>query len=174
MKKIALFMDGWKRFFTFAWPAGILQRIRETNEDVGLYIFNSSGDRSRDADYNIGEYNIYHLPDLNDFDGIIVDLNNIRYPEVCEYVVESVKKTGKPVISVANEIEDFYYAGIDNYAAMREIIEHLHKEHNCKKFWLMMGPDDNYESKMRTQALTDYMDECGIPYDNTDIYNESY
>ena len=42
MKKIALFMDGWKRFFTFAWPAGILQRIRETNEDVGLYIFNSS------------------------------------------------------------------------------------------------------------------------------------
>lgn len=174
MKKIALFMDGWKRFFTFAWPAGILQRIRETNEEVSLYIFNSSGDWSRDGDYNVGEYNIYRLPDLNDFDGIIVDLNNIRYPDVRDYVVEAVKKTGKPVISVANEIEDFYYAGIDNYAAMREIIEHLHKEHNCQKFWLMMGPEDNYENRMRTQALTDYMKECGIPYDDTDIYYESY
>lgn len=174
MKKVALFMDGWKRFFTYAWPAGILQRIRETNEDVSLYIFNSSGDWSRDADYNVGEYNIYHLPDMQDFDGIIVDLNNIRYPEVCEYIVEAAKKTGKPVISVANEIEDFYYAGIDNRAAMREIIEHLHKEHNCKKFWLVMGPDNNYENKMRTEALMEYMDECGIPYDQADIYNESY
>ena len=32
--------------------------------------------------YLIGEYNIYRLPDLNDFDSIIVDLNNIRYPKV--------------------------------------------------------------------------------------------
>ena len=38
MKKIALIMDGWKRFFTYAWPAGVLERIRETNEDVNLYI----------------------------------------------------------------------------------------------------------------------------------------
>ena len=44
MKKIALIMDGWKRWFTFAWPAGILQRIRQTGEEVSLYIFNSSGD----------------------------------------------------------------------------------------------------------------------------------
>ncbi len=62
MKKIALIMDGWKRFFTYAWPAGILQRIKETGEDVNLYIFNSSGDWSLDDDYNIGEYNIYFLP----------------------------------------------------------------------------------------------------------------
>ena len=59
MKKIALIMDGWKRFFTYAWPAGILQRIKETGEDVNLYIFNSSGDWSLDDDYNIGEYNLY-------------------------------------------------------------------------------------------------------------------
>ena len=134
MKKIALIMDGWKRFFTYAWPAGVLERIRETNEDVNLYIFNSSGDWSRDEDYNIGEYNIYRLPDLNDFDGIIVDLNNIRYSEVREYVISSAKATGKPVISIANEIADFYYVGIDNYSAMQEIAAHLYEVHNC--VWL--------------------------------------
>lgn len=46
MKKIALIMDGWKCFFTYAWPAGILQRIRESSEEINLYIFNSSGDWS--------------------------------------------------------------------------------------------------------------------------------
>lgn len=174
MKKIALLMDGWKRAFTFAWPAGILQRIRETNEEINLYIFNSSGDWSRDEDFNIGEYNIYRLPDLKDYDGIIVDLNNIRYPEVREYVVEAVKATGKPVISIANEIEDFYYAGIDNYAALREIIAHLHEKHACKRFWFVMGPEDNYENGVRVRALKDYLSEHEIPYEDKDFYYESY
>ena len=174
MKKIALIMDGWKRFFTYAWPAGVLERIRETNEDVNLYIFNSSGDWSRDEDYNIGEYNIYRLPDLNDFDGIIVDLNNIRYSEVLEYVISSAKATGKPVISIANEIADFYYVGIDNYSAMQEIAAHLYEVHNCRRFWYVMGPDDNYESNRRVAALRDFSETHGILWDARDLYCESY
>lgn len=174
MKKIALLMDGWKRFFTYAWPAGVLQRIKETNEDISLYIFNSSGDWSRDKDYNIGEYNIYHLPNLNEYDGIIVDLNNIRYPEVRDYVIESAKKTGKPVISIANEIDDFYYVGIDNYAAMQEVIAHLYEEHGCRKFWFVMGPEDNYENGVRASSLKDYLHAQGISYTDADFYYESY
>lgn len=174
MKKIALLMDGWKRFFTYAWPAGILQRIKETDEDINLYIFNSSGDWSRDENYNIGEYNIYRLPDLNDFDGIIIDLNNIRYPDVRSYVIDAAKKTKKPVISIANEIEDFYYVGIDNYTAIQEIIAHLHEIHACRKFWFVMGPEDNYENIMRVRGLKDYLREHDIPYADTDFYYESY
>ena len=29
MKKIALIMDGWKRFFTYAWPAGSFRESRK-------------------------------------------------------------------------------------------------------------------------------------------------
>lgn len=174
MKKIALIMDGWKRFFTYAWPAGILQRIRETGEDVNLYIFNSSGDWSLDEDYNVGEYNIYNLPNLTDFDGIILDLNNVRYKEAGEYVIESAKKSGKPVISIGNEIEDFYYVGINNYAAIHEVIQHLYKEHNCKKYWFVMGPEDNYENRVRIQALRDYVKENHIPFCEEDFYFESF
>ena len=174
MKKIALLMDGWKRFFTYAWPAGVLQRIRETNEDVNLYIFNSSGDWSRDEEYNIGEYNIYRLPNLEDYDGIIVDLNNIRYAQVREYVIDAAKRTGKPVISIANKIEDFYYVGIDNYAALQEIMTHLHKEHGCQKFWFVMGPMDNYENRVRVRAIQDYLTEQKIPWQEEDFYYESF
>ena len=79
MRKIALITEGWKRFFTYAIPAGILQRIEESKEDVNLYIFNSSGNWSMDAAYNVGEYNIHRLPNLSEFDGIILDLNNIHH-----------------------------------------------------------------------------------------------
>lgn len=170
MKKIALIMDGWKRFFTYAWPAGILQRIRETDEDVNLYIFNSAGNWSRDEAYNAGEYNIYNLPDLNDFDGIILDVNNIIDNEVCKNIVNKVIKAGLPTISLVNELEEFYYVGINNYDAQREIIEHLHREHNCQKFWFIMGSSDNYESNKRADALRDYMNENKLPYSQDDFY----
>lgn len=174
MKKIALIMDGWKRFFTYAWPSGILERIRETNEQVNLYIFNSSGGWSRDEEYNYGEYNIYNLPNLNDFDGIIMDLNNICYASVRENVVRAARATGKPVVSIANDIEGCYYVGIDNYSAMQEIIAHLHKEHGCKKFWFVMGESDNYENIKRIEALQDYMDEHEIPWKKEQFYCESF
>ena len=74
--------DGWRRLFTYAWPAGILQRIKERDEEVNLYIFNSTGNWSRDAGYNRAEYNIFNLPDLSEFDGIILELNNISSPAV--------------------------------------------------------------------------------------------
>lgn len=174
MRKIALIMDGWKRYFTYAWPSGILQRIRETNEEVNLYIFNSSGDWSWDTDYNIGEYNIYRLPDLNDFDGIILDVNNIRYPEIVEELADTVRKTGKPVISIANELSDFYYVGIDNYKSMTMMIEHLYEVHKCRRFWFIMGPAENYENSVRAKALRDFLERHNIKYREEDFYFESY
>ena len=60
---------------------------RVPREDVNLYIFNSTGNWSRDAGYNRAEYNIYNLPELSDFDGIILELNNISSPAVLADVI---------------------------------------------------------------------------------------
>lgn len=174
MKKIALIMDGWKRSFTYAWPEGILERIRETDEGINLYTFNSCGDGSRDREYNIGEYNIYQLPDLKDFDGVIVDLNNIGYPDVRDNLIASIKEAGKPALAIANDIEGFYYVGIDNYMAMREVIAHLHEKHGCSRFWFVMGPKDNYENGRRAAALRDYMDERNLAWKEDDFYWENF
>lgn len=174
MKKIALIMDGWKRFFSYAWPAGILNRIRETNEDINLYIFNSSGDWSWDTDYNTGEYNIYKLPDLNDFDGIIMDFNNIRYPEVINETAHIIRNTGKPAISISNKVMDFYYVGIDNRKSMKIMMEHLYTMHNCRRFWFIMGPKSNYENNQRAEALKEFMQEHNLEYSESDFYYESY
>lgn len=170
MKKIALIMECWKRFFTYAWPAGMLRRIKETGEDVNLYMFNSSGDWSRDEAYNTGEYNIYRLPDLNDFDGIVLDLNNIRHPQVCQMVIETAKKAKKPVISIAKDIEDFYYVAIDNRAAIKDVAMHLYKEHGCRNYWFVMGGKDNYESLMRAEALKEFATEQGLDWCEDDFY----
>lgn len=174
MKKIALVMESWKRFFTYAWPSGILQRIRETKEDVNLYIFNSAGGWSKDEEYRAGEYNIFRLPDFREFDGVILDLNNLEDRSVCSEVVQRVRDSGTPAISIANELEGFYYVGIDNYTAMKEVIAHLHRRHGSRRFWFIMGPEENYENSRRTAALRDYIAENALSCSEEDFYFESY
>lgn len=174
MRKIALLMDGWKRFFTYAWPAGILQRLQETEEAVNLYIFHSAGNWSKDREYNEGEYNIYRLPDLKDFDGIILDLCNVVSRSIRDEVVKRAVETGVPVLSIANELEGCSYVGIDNYAAMEQIIRHLHQEHDCKSFWFIMGEQHNYECVKRVQALEEYMRVRNIPFSQEDFFFESF
>ena len=174
MRKVALITDGWRRLFTYAWPAGILQRIKETNEEVNLYIFNSTGNWNRDAGYNRAEYNIFNLPDLSEFDGILLELNNISSPAVLAEVIHKAKQSHLPVVSIANELEDFYYVGIDNYSAMKQVITHMHEVHDCKKFWLLVGANSNYESSCRLQGMLDYAKEHKIKIDKNDIWYGSF
>lgn len=174
MRKIALLMDGWKRYLTFAWPAGILQRIRETGEEVALYIFSSSGNWSLDEKYNEGEYNIFRLPDLSEFDGIIVDLTNVEIYSVIEEVVKRTKESGVPVISIGKELDDFYYVGINNRGAMAGMVKHLVEEHGCRTFWFVMGPEDNYENIRRVEGIQAYLNEQGISWNEQDFYYENF
>lgn len=180
MRKIALIMDDEIRSFTFTRVSAILQHFQKEN-DINLYIFRSLGNSSMDEQYNLGEYNIYRLPDFSDFDGVIVDLNNIKKVDrmsngmqAFEYVTEKIRQSGKPRISIANDIEGFHFVGIDNYAAMKAMVAHLHQVHQCRTFWGIMGPKGNYESQHRAKAIQDYMDEHKLPYTKDDFYFENY
>lgn len=181
MRKIAVVVDDEIRPFTLTRIAGIARKLGEAKDEVNMYIFRSSGSSSMDEKYNLGEYNIYHLPDFSDFDGIIIDLNNVKKHDkmstgvqASRYVIEEIRKAGKPVVSIANDIEGFYYLGIDNYAAMKTMVAHIHEVHGCRKIWGVMGPRGNYESGERARAIQDYMDEHGLPYDDNDFYHEGY
>lgn len=181
MKKIALIMDDEIRTFTITRVTAILRKLKESKEEVNLYIFRSSGVSAIAEDFNIGEYNIYHLPDFSDFDGIIVELNNVRKNDnmltgvkAFDYVVDKIRKSGKPCISIANDIEDFYFVGIDNYSSMKKVIAHLHEVHQCQKYWFVMGAKGNYENQNRARAVRDYMDDHNLSYTEEDFYFEDF
>lgn len=174
MKKVAVVMESWMRYFTYAWPAGMLQRIRETDEDVSLYIFNSSANWSSDVRYNAGEYNIFHLPDFKDFDGVIIDLNNTLDDSVRQEVIERVRESKVPGIVINNHYEGLYSVGIDNYAAMRQMIDHLYEHHGCRTYWFILGPKDNYESAERERALKTYISEKKLPEADCKFYYDDF
>ena len=181
MKKLAMIMEANNRAFACTRVAWFLKKIREMDEEINLYIFRSAGAWTLDRNYNLGEYNIYQLPDLSEFDGIILDVNSIHQREQygCgaaswEYLINAARQSGKPVLSLANRIEGFYYVGIDNYAAMLPMMEHVYHVHGCRKFWFVMGPRDNYENGQRMRAVVDYLTERNVPCGEECFFCESF
>lgn len=174
MKKIALIMESWGRYFTFAWPSGMLRKIRSTSADIDLYIFNCNANWNDDAMFNKGEHNIFELPELTAFDGIIVDLTNTRDSEAADRLLDRIRRSGVPAISIANRYDGLYYVSVDNYSAMCDIFDHLYDKHGCRTFRFIMGPEENYENSMRSRALIDKAAEKGLPESSYTMHYYDY
>lgn len=174
MKRVALISDGWKRLITYAWVDGIMTAIRESGEEVCLHQYNCYGNWSRDEQHNQGEYNIFNLPDLKTYDGIILDCNNIIDEKQLETTINMLLESGVPVVSIGYDIEGFYYAGIDNRQPILDMMEHLHTVHNCKSFVFAGGPEDNYENSLRVKAYEDSLEKFGLKVDENPILYGDY
>lgn len=174
MKKIALLMDSWHRHMIAAWPIGIIDELRKKQIDASLYIFCCAGNWSKDEAYNEGEYGILSLPNFSRFDGVIVDFSNMHSQQEMQTLIEQINYSGIPAVSLQKQIEGFTYIGADNYSAMRQIAAHLHEVHHLDRFWLMMGPEDNYESEVRERGIRDYLKEKGLHLAKDDVVHVDF
>ena len=128
---------------TFVWYAGILERDK----------------------YNIGEYNIANLPDLNLYDGVIVTANTMHMSFIVKQLSKKIRELSCPVVCIGGRIEGCYFVGADNYRAMKRMVEHLIDVHRFTKLHFVTGIKNNADAEERYRAYCDVLDERGIPYD---------
>ena len=170
MKKIALITNGQARYPTHEWLHGYRRYISDHNSDIDLYSFHCFGNFSQDQSYNVGEYNIFRLPRLSDFDGILLDLALIPDHELKEEIIIRARRASVPVISLLDKVPDLYFSGIDNYHATCSLMEHLITEHGCTKLNYVGGIIGNYENQQRFLAYRDTLNKHGNPtFDRTQI-----
>lgn len=174
MKKIALLSDGWKRFLVYAWVDGIMGYAGNHEENICLCQYNCYGNWSHDARHNQGEYNIFKLPDLSSFDGIILDCNNIVDKEQMERLVQLVKGYQVPVVSINYDIEGFYYVGINNRKPITELMEHLHDVHGCRSFLFAGGPEENHENSVRVATFKECLERFGLDPEENPVWYRDY
>lgn len=174
MKRVALFSDGWKRLITYAWVDGMMEYMSQSDEKICLHQYNCHGNWSHDEKHNYGEYNIYNLPDLSEFDGIIMDCTNISDKNVFEKLVDMLRKSNKPVVSIGNHIEGFYYVGIDNKKPIADMMEHLYNIHNCRKFIFAGGSRDNYENELRVLSYKESIERFGLSIEENPVWYGDY
>lgn len=174
MKKIALITDGWERYVTYAWIQGYRNYVSDHPCDTDLYVFHSFGNFSKDQQFNNGEYNIFRLPDLSSFDGIILDLANILVPDLKNEIITLAHNAGVPVISLLEEIPGFYFSGIDNYEAVSTLMDHLITKHHCKTINYISGPETSYENRQRFLAYQESLLKHNLDFEPERVTGKSY
>lgn len=155
-ERIAVLTAGWNREFLNFMMQGICQRAAMDHADV--YLFNCYGDQDESNPFNIGEYNIFHLPDLSKFSGIILFSNNISSNVAKEGLQKSILESKVPAISVEYEMNGMDFIGIDNYSALSEMVEHLITHHHYHDFHYLGGPEHNFEASERARAFTETLE----------------
>lgn len=159
-KKIAVFASGWSGEYLQEVVYGIKEVAKKENTDVFVFVNFSSPDLDDIGNY--GEFNIFTLPDFDDFDGIILMANSFNMSSEMEYFTEKFKTKRLPVVSIEYHFDGVTSVFSNNYAGMHELAMHVIREHGARKILFIGGPREHMESAERLRALQDAAKESGL------------
>lgn len=171
-KKIAVFICA----ISFGNQKRVLDGILESakNNDIDVFIFTCHVNYDNSLIRDDGAFSVMLLPDIERFDGVIIMKNSIRKQDVANALVERIIKSGKPAVSVEENIAGMHYAGISNYQAQKQMVEHLITKHHVKSIGYVSGVIENEEGRQRLDAFRDAVNEANIPSEKYDIYHGDY
>ena len=156
---------------------GIKKRAAQSNYNVA--VFASFFSKRFDSPLNeIGENNIFALINYDMFDGFIVLPNAINNQEVYDSIMESLKKTKKPVVFIDKESDDFHSVCSDDRETIRMVTNHLIKDHGLTRINCLTGYKGLNLSENRLQGYKDALIENNIEvedqrYDYGDFWREA-
>ena len=87
-KRIAIFANGWNNEYLQEFGQGAFQCAKVTDTD--LFVFTNYSTHGLNEVDNSGEFNIYLLPDLNDFDGAMFLTNSFNLDSELQYLQEQI------------------------------------------------------------------------------------
>ncbi len=151
---------------------GILGEAKKKNLDV--FIFTCHMNHSTGYMKIKGAFSVMVLPDFKEFDGAILMKNTIRDSEIADALVQKIKDSRIPAVSIEEDIEDMHSVGISNYHAQKQVVEHFITAHNCRRICYVTGLVDNLEGNDRFRAYQDAMREHGLSVDPEDVFYGNY
>lgn len=151
---------------------GVMKYAEE--QKITIYVFTCNGDMYRQSEYGAGEFQIYSLPELARYDGVIFAKDTIQSEQCADEITEKIRKAGVPAVSIENAISGMSVFSIDNRDAMRELVTHFIEVHGVKDICYLSGPKQNPESSERLSGMLDAMKEHGLDMPSENIYYGNY
>ena len=158
-KKIAVFTTGWCGEILSQFLTGMQHTLSDKQTD--LFLFMGYPTYVDTPANKRGEMNIYHLPDLNDFDGTVIFGSGLNFPDRIENIIKRSNEAGIPIIMQGTRQEGISYVGSDNYQATLDMCEHLVEKHGVNSIIFFAGTPDSLDSELRLKAVRDYLKEHG-------------
>ncbi len=167
-RKIAVFTNGWNDDYLDFALEGIRKRAAE--DDIDVYIFLDYTSYDKPENEIRGELNILNLPDLKDFDGVLLLGNTLNNAGENQILREKILAAGVPSVCLEYELSDINCIRTENINGMKELMEHLITVHDVKDVFWISGPSDNDESNARFDAIVEVMEEHGLQFDDSRVF----
>lgn len=168
---IAVVLAGWNSEHQTRAIEGILAKANEAGYGVSMFTCQARSDLS--DKHVAGENKIYSLINLQRFDGVILMTNTIWDKTAREYVIDKIRESGIPCVSIEMQLDGMGFVGIDNYEAMMGMLRHL-KEHRYRPMHFLSGLQHHYENGQRMQAFLDFVEQEGYPEEECEIWYGDY
>lgn len=169
--KIAVFITRRDYEVVYSLLKGIHERAKQDNVDVVVFFCGETNNIH--TPNSIGEYQIYGLPQLADYDGAIIAAQQIVFNEILEPLVDSVLKSGIPAVCIGKEMEGMMSVDIDNYESMSNIVEHIISVHNPDSLMYVQGIDCT-ENQLQVKAAIDVIRKYGKELSEENIIKGKY
>lgn len=167
-RKIALLTCGWAYDFVLNFIKGIQKAVEGSNTDI--YVFNCYNYTEYTGYPNATGFSIYSLINYADYDGIIILGDLINNPRILEKERLRILASKKPSICINCNLKDISTLRLDNYTGFYEIVDHLIKKHNVKKFAYITGKSNSLDIAERYKAYRTALNDNQIKVDLEKVY----
>lgn len=167
-KKIAVFANGYGLDTLKLLLRGF--RNADVNNEYDFFIFISFASYDEFDEFNQGELNIYGLPDLTDYDGVIVFANSLNAVDTGVSLVKKAVRQDVPVFSIGIDVEGAFNINIDNITGITDLAKHLIEVHDVKHPVIIGGYKTHPESICRIDTIKSVFEEHGITIPDENIY----
>jgi len=152
---------------------GIVDAAAKDGSDVVL--FTSEGFLFQDMkEFIDGEYNIYRLPFIENYDGVIFEPESIADAEVQQEITRKIISSNVPCVSINRKIGSSNVINFENESGFRKLIEHLITEHQFTNFHYLSGPLSNHDAVERLDIFKDVLNSHGLKIKDKNIYEGTF
>lgn len=170
--KIAVLMGGLRFDSQRRIMNGILEKAAA--DGTNIYVFTCDAWTYSTSYYNQGESAIFTLPDFSSYDGIILHGDTIYDKDAMDKVVNKIKKSKVPCISLNVRYPGMLHISMENGEGIYEITRHMIQVHGARKLAFISGPEENKDAKGRLKSFRQALSDNGIKADKRYVFYGDY
>ena len=138
--------------------------------DVNLVIFpgmflNASYNDPVNAKYDYQYNSIFYYASQKSLDALIISIGSIGSFLSVEDMHAFLDHFDLPVLTVEIPVEGYPSLYTDGKPGMRQVVEHIVRDHGKKKIGFVSGRKENDDARERLEVYREVLEENGIPYD---------
>lgn len=172
--KICVFIGDMYRDFAM----GILKQLDFYAREKGyrIDVFGICSMPTKNPLHVIGYKSILSLPNVHEYDGVILCYDTLIHEGVAKDLVEDLlaDNDAPPVVCIRAEISGFYNVVPDNRVLMHDIAKHVIEKCKTNDIGFVTGRDDLDDSIERRLGFEDAMREAGKKLSDKKIFHGNY